>query len=901
MDIRLVTSPNHHNAGKTPVTASFSKQTQAALLSPKASSAPVKPTKSSFFGVPRSDIPIVNETDEDLSRVDPDELFVRFTVAQVKALTTRLRTEAEAKQEELRLMVGERYRDLLEASSSIIEMSSSSRGVLNSIREMRETIRHEKLFYLLSSTYTRIDLQLKSLQSLAAHLKLLLDCPEHFWKLLEARRYLDAAWLFLVARVVHQSLVEEDEEDGWAQQGIDVLERFPLIQRQWDIINGFKVQISHKATQSLREVQTVQNTMNAIISLVLLESRSLHDTLGELLAQRTKSIQAFFSTSSKSDSHDDGNNEEEKKIPRSQRVRDAKRMFRQAIDLLAETVHTVRSIYTSKSPEIQSNIQSLLIELQSDTGETFISTSKVLSALPSASLLDLYLPPSIKSYTHFIDTAGPAFQISSAFVSSRLESWYKKGLDALVIRSKDWVSTLNFAADVEKVRTSVLTSPSLHHLSMEEKEGVIRCVGETCNNRVGVIWKSGFTTLHTRFEEALMKALGTIAQSGPEAQLDLNPSAASLSSRLPWPPSVRGNQSQSSIDSAFSKFDAAVRIRRTNRTPILDSILSIVETRLKEFHSELDSIAGTKDTTKTILLASLRPLEDQLFDDLIATMQTAVRVDHGRVPPSKVASVVFVGRVASELGKTPVLSGDLRVESESAGKFREAVKELHRRTLSVWEESTIGRIIGNIVSPVNDPCAKDEPLESSKLVISSRASPLLLEALISLTTASQQLGLSRRDLQEERILQSALQSFVIEFLQLLKKKDLYPKESLLQLLWDLFLLRTLSEGLSVQSTIDENIVEWTRQLEQLIPMKQSQKLVSDTRISVDQGVPRLQMILLPLFVDLEIPGEQQKPSSLLLRGVPTDETGSRPSIDLAQPSSRFGLLLVAGSVRTTNR
>jgi hypothetical protein len=98
-----------------------------------------------------------------------------------------------------------------------------------------------------------VDTQLRALQSLAAHLKLLLDCPEQFWRLLERKQYLDAVWLFLVARVVHQSLVDESEEDGWAQQGIDVLEQFPLVQRQWDAIAGFRNQISYRITQSLRE------------------------------------------------------------------------------------------------------------------------------------------------------------------------------------------------------------------------------------------------------------------------------------------------------------------------------------------------------------------------------------------------------------------------------------------------------------------------------------------------------------------------------------------------------------------------------------------------------------------------------------------------------------------------
>lgn len=69
-----------------------------------------------------------------------------------------------------------------------------------------------------------IDSMLKSLQCLAAHLKLLLDAPEHLWRLLEHKRYLRATWLFLLSRVVHRSLLRKDneDEDRWERYGVDV-------------------------------------------------------------------------------------------------------------------------------------------------------------------------------------------------------------------------------------------------------------------------------------------------------------------------------------------------------------------------------------------------------------------------------------------------------------------------------------------------------------------------------------------------------------------------------------------------------------------------------------------------------------------------------------------------------
>lgn len=63
------------------------------------------------------------------------------------------------------------------------------------------------------------------LQVLSAHIKLLLDAPEHLWRLIEREKYFQAAWLFLLARVVHRALIRDDAQDdeSWTQHGIDVL------------------------------------------------------------------------------------------------------------------------------------------------------------------------------------------------------------------------------------------------------------------------------------------------------------------------------------------------------------------------------------------------------------------------------------------------------------------------------------------------------------------------------------------------------------------------------------------------------------------------------------------------------------------------------------------------------
>lgn len=71
-----------------------------------------------------------------------------------------------------------------------------------------------------------LDTHLNTLQLLSAHMKLLLDAPEHLWRLLERKKYYPAAWLFILARVVHRALVRDDDdrdEGTWTGQGVNVL------------------------------------------------------------------------------------------------------------------------------------------------------------------------------------------------------------------------------------------------------------------------------------------------------------------------------------------------------------------------------------------------------------------------------------------------------------------------------------------------------------------------------------------------------------------------------------------------------------------------------------------------------------------------------------------------------
>ena len=67
---------------------------------------------------------------------DPGVLFERYDTEDIRRVERRVRGDIEQKKEELRQMVGERYRDLIDAADTIGEMRQCSQSVVLSIQDM---------------------------------------------------------------------------------------------------------------------------------------------------------------------------------------------------------------------------------------------------------------------------------------------------------------------------------------------------------------------------------------------------------------------------------------------------------------------------------------------------------------------------------------------------------------------------------------------------------------------------------------------------------------------------------------------------------------------------------------------------------------------------------------------
>ncbi|KAK7064081.1 hypothetical protein R3P38DRAFT_2492769 [Favolaschia claudopus] len=785
----------------------------------------------------------VTKLPTDVSELDPDELFTRHTVAEVKVVQQRLRADADAKQEELRLMVGERYRDLLQASTSIIDIARSSKRVIEALQETKDAIlsQDEPPMPQRTSAHAGGDGHLHTLQLLSAHLKLLLDAPEHLWRLIERKKYFTAAWLFLLARVVHRALVRDDDEqdeEAWSAQGLDVLEQFPLAQRQWEAVSQFRSQIIHKATLFLREYTlSAEDACAALLTLHLLDSRPLTETLSVYLNQRSKTLLTLLSRSAEhspispltSSLSRRPNGHIPDKTPasgaRKTSVREVKEATQAAVDGLVKTLTSSRTIYEKTDSE-QSMIGAVLEYIQSDASssesnfkslplELQLTTHSLLATLPSSTHF-LLLPSALRSYKPYVDLSSASSLIEQPHFNRVLDEWFETSNKSLKIATSKWFSDLHSVAEVWTLRASIRQWIDESSLKPAEIKTLDSTFEDAAQQRVLDIWKLALSDAEDAFQLQLAAATTTLRTT---SRKDTSPIDFLFTAPpLPVLPGL------GPADSSFQKYKGSLRRQLLGRTSLLDSVLATLENCARSLQRDLAVVLGGGDEGARSVAAQLskqyRPNAEALCTGILDTLSAAEK-EESEYDELKIQSLVFVGHVSDELSTS----------------------------------SPFAASIGGGADVVQGSGSRNNDNEADK----------------------------------------ALRLFVHEWV------GEGWKSSGTQTLCDIALLRRLAdlrapEWEDVCQLLDRKAEHWKEQLQQRNP-----SLASGWNDGAAEYLARTQTLfaaLLPPPSPMRIPsGHVDKFAPLLPWGSPALDQQFQSAVELAKPSSRFGLLLVGQSAR----
>ncbi|CAL8076194.1 unnamed protein product [Orchesella dallaii] len=178
---------------------------------------PTSPTVSSpgGQGFPKTPSPFID--------LNVRQVFETRGLDQTKEISKRVNSEIEKKREELRTLVGERYRDLIDAADTIASMSSSSATIyakLSTLRQRMGTLPNQlnnvpKTESLSCIAVTKssgsVHLSKEELE-IAFELKLSLEAPRVVQKFLDERKVISATHLYLL---FDRSLCQKDKPYRW--------------------------------------------------------------------------------------------------------------------------------------------------------------------------------------------------------------------------------------------------------------------------------------------------------------------------------------------------------------------------------------------------------------------------------------------------------------------------------------------------------------------------------------------------------------------------------------------------------------------------------------------------------------------------------------------------------------
>ncbi|XP_009594362.1 conserved oligomeric Golgi complex subunit 1 [Nicotiana tomentosiformis] len=178
---------------------------------------------------------------------DAELLFRTKPIAEIRNVEAATRKQIQDKSEELRQLVGNRYRDLIDSADSIVLMKSSCESISANIAAIHHGILHSLSSTVAAGSPKSIassDPAKARIYGIACRVKYLVDTPENIWGCLDESMFLESSARYARAKHVHHSLNENKDHKS-------VLSKFPLLQHQWQVVESFKFQISQRSRERL--------------------------------------------------------------------------------------------------------------------------------------------------------------------------------------------------------------------------------------------------------------------------------------------------------------------------------------------------------------------------------------------------------------------------------------------------------------------------------------------------------------------------------------------------------------------------------------------------------------------------------------------------------------------------
>ena len=266
-----------------------------------------------------------------------------------------------------------------------------------------------------------------------------------------------------------------------------------------------------------------QETCAALLTLHILDSQPLTETLTVYLSQRTRTLNTslakglhnheprtngFLVNGSPSDSRE--NSRKDPDLPAKTPGLVVEDATRTTLETIARTLYTARELFGT-SASARSLADSVLESIQSQPSltlsstlppELLLNTEAVLNSLPSSTYVSL-LPADIRSYRPFVDLTSASSSLPQAVLHDKLGSWFDQSIANLRDAFNKWLALLDLASAVWEIRSSLRKWVIHSGLLTPEKNMLTELLDELFHTRITDIWKAALIRSKQEFSQAL--------------------------------------------------------------------------------------------------------------------------------------------------------------------------------------------------------------------------------------------------------------------------------------------------------------------------------------------------------------------------------------------------------------
>ncbi|XP_063970712.1 conserved oligomeric Golgi complex subunit 1-like [Lytechinus pictus] len=504
-----------------------------------------------------------------------NQLFEKYTIEEIRKLEKETRDEIETKKEDLRQMVGERYRDLIEAADTITEMKNCSEKIVQSIQDMQKHCVNLQKTHLTKGIglspkkAVNSGSQSSGFYAIASQTKLLLDIPEKIWSDIESGDHLHATQLYLLACHIVSSL----QLDTTTHQSTQLLKWFPVLSRQWAAICHFKPSILQSCRNVLKNASASDMVITkALCSIMLLEDTSPRQVFTEFLLARKNAVHQAFSS--------------------SQYDASVKKQVCGVTNLINLTLRQIHAVfYHQEGDENNDEEGNLLQRVLTETTSTSDGKSVLADEL-AVGTFSKHLPANITDFHPTLRSSTDP--IAATYLQECVSQW----VETCISDVHDGISKLlNYVTSIRGLTS--IRDAVWDLLQEDDNVPALRNITKRVLGRSLCLWGEFVRPLFlTRMQAILQDALDqTLTNSHHlviQASHDMESSPADLdvaahtwkeiSSDLPSPMAWRGGAGSRDVLDAGSLYMKARAF-----TPKTQSICSFIDVRLKSLLEDLSS------------------------------------------------------------------------------------------------------------------------------------------------------------------------------------------------------------------------------------------------------------------------------------------------------------------------